>query len=162
VGNAFSDAITAIDSYGNTATTYTGIQAITFSGPANSPNLTSPVYPAAVNFTSGVGTASGLTLVDAQSTTFTATQNSIAGTSGSFTMGPGTAQALAFTTQPSGATAITSAFPIQPVVAAEDAFGNTVNSTNNVTLTTGTGSTGTLSGCTSAVAQVGGVATFSG
>jgi len=161
VGTAFSDAITAIDSYGNTATSYTGVQAITFSGPANSPNLTSPVYPVSVTFTSGLGTASGMTLFDAQSTALTATQNSIAGTSGSFTMGPGTAQALGFTAQPSGATAITAAFSIQPVVATEDAFGNTVSGTNNVTLTTGTGSTGTLSGCTSAVAQVGGVATFS-
>ena len=46
---------------------------------------TAPTYPATVNFASGVGTAS-ITLVDAQSTTLTATQGTITGTSGSFTV----------------------------------------------------------------------------
>ena len=55
-------------SLNNTATGYTGAQAITFSGPANSPNNTAPTYPATVNFTAGVGTAS-ITLTNAASTT---------------------------------------------------------------------------------------------
>ena len=44
-GTAFSETITAHDPYGNVATGYTGNQAITFSGPPNSPNGTAPIYP---------------------------------------------------------------------------------------------------------------------
>ena len=84
-GTAFNETITAKDAYGNVATGYTGNQSITFTGPANSPGSNNPIYPATVNFASGVGTAS-ITLVDAQSTTLTATQGSITGTSGSFTV----------------------------------------------------------------------------
>jgi hypothetical protein len=73
----------------------------------------------------------------------------------------GTATKLVFTTQPDGATSTTTAFPIQPVVTVEDAFGNTVTTAATVTLSKATGS-GTLKGCTSAVATVNGTATFSG
>ena len=71
-GTAFNVTITAIDAYGNTATGYAGAKAVTFSGPANSPNGHAPTYPASVTFAAGVGTAS-VTLFDAQTTTLTAT-----------------------------------------------------------------------------------------
>ena len=56
-GTAFNETITAIDTYGNTASGYTGSKSLSFSGPANSPNSTAPTYPSSVSFTSGVGTA---------------------------------------------------------------------------------------------------------
>lgn len=68
-----------------------------------------------------------------------------------------TATGLAFTTQPAGATS-GSALSTQPVVAAQDAFGNTdVDFSETVTLTES--SAGSLSGDTD-VAAVSGVATF--
>jgi hypothetical protein len=75
----------------------------------------------------------------------------------------GTANKLAFTTQPAGATPGT-AFTTQPVVAVQDAAGNTVlTDTSSVTLTIASGSpSGTLT-CTPGTnvqAAVAGVATF--
>ena len=56
-GTAFNVTVTASDGM-TTDASYNGTQTLTFSGPANSPNGTAPVYPATVNFTNGVGTAS--------------------------------------------------------------------------------------------------------
>ncbi len=88
-GAAFSVTLTAIDEYGNTATSYAGAKTLTFSGPANAPSGAAPEYPAsatAVAFTAGVGTASAIKLYDAQSTTLKAKEGTIEGTSGSFTV----------------------------------------------------------------------------
>ena len=122
-GTAFTETLTALDAYGNTATSYTGSQAITFTGPATSPGGTAPAYPASVTFTNGVATPS-ITLYDAQTTTLKATQGTITGTSASFTVGSATASQISFTTQPAGATA-GFAFTTEPVVTARDAYGNT-------------------------------------
>jgi hypothetical protein len=84
-GTAFDETITAADQYGNTATGYAGPQALTFTGPSDSPDDTAPVYPASVAFTAGVGTAS-ITLVDAETTALTATEGTLTGTSGTFTV----------------------------------------------------------------------------
>ena len=111
MGTAFNETITAYDAYGNLATGYTGSQAITFTGPSNSPSGTAPIYPATVNFNAGVGTAS-ITLVDAQSTTLTATQGLATGTSASFTVG--LAATTTFTvTNSANATAGSSSSPIR-------------------------------------------------
>ena len=89
-GVAFNVTLTAIDEYGNTATSYAGSKTLAWSGPANSPNGTAPEYPAsatAVTFTAGVGTASALKLYDAQSTTLKAKEGTIEGTApASFTV----------------------------------------------------------------------------
>ena len=53
-GTPFTETITALDAYGNTATGYTGSQAITFTGAAASPGGTAPTYPTTVSFTNGV------------------------------------------------------------------------------------------------------------
>ena len=45
-GTPFSETITAVDAGGNTVTGYNGVNCLTFSGPANSPNGTAPAYPA--------------------------------------------------------------------------------------------------------------------
>ena len=160
-GVAFTETLTALDAYGNTATGYTGAKTVAFSGPSSSPGGTAPSYPASVSFSSGVGSAAA-TLYDAQSTTLTATQATVTGTSGSFTIQPNSASQLAFTTQPSGATA---GFPFttQPAVTAKDAYGNVATGyakTITLSIKSGTGPAGaTISGCTSVLSN--GVTTFS-
>ncbi len=94
-GVAFNLMLTATDEWGNTAKSYTGSKALTWSGPANSPNATAPEYPTSattVTFAEGVGTASSIKLVDAQSTTLKATEGTVTGTSGSFTVKAATAE----------------------------------------------------------------------
>jgi hypothetical protein len=161
-GVAFSETVTAVDTYGNTATGYTGVKTVTFSGPSSAPGGTAPSYPTSVSFSSGVGSPS-ITLYDAQTTTLTATQGTLSGVSGPFTVAPSSAASLTFTTQPAGVTAGAS-FTTQPVVTAKDAYGNMATGyakTVTLSIKTGTGPTGgALSGCTSALSA--GVTTFSG
>ena len=158
-GVAFSETLTALDAYGNTATGYTGAKTVSFSGPSSSPGGTAPSYPASVTFASGVGSPS-ITVYDAQTTTLTATQGTITGVSGSFTVGPNSATQLVFTTQPAGVTA-GAWFTTQPVVTAKDTWGNVATGyANTVTLSIKAGPSGAaISGCTSALAA--GVTTFS-
>jgi hypothetical protein len=86
-GTAFNVTLTATDEYGNTTTTYAGAKTIAWSGPASSPSGKAPSYPASVTFTTGVGTASGLKLYDAQSVTLKAKEGAIVeGTSSAFTV----------------------------------------------------------------------------
>ena len=119
--SAFGVTITATDAYGNAAANYSGPQTIAFSGPSNSPNGTAPVYPTSVTFTSGVGTASGITLYDAQTTSLTVTQGGATGNSGNFTVnGTGTVGTFALSnigTQTAG-----TAFNV--TVTAADPYGN--------------------------------------
>ena len=82
VGTGFDVTITALDQYGNRAASYTGNETMIFSGPTGV--SVALVYPATVTFTAGVGTASPITLVDAERTTLTATDGLITGTSGDF------------------------------------------------------------------------------
>jgi hypothetical protein len=93
-GTPFNVTITAKFG-GATDTSFNGSQAITFTGPGTAPGGTSPIYPANVSFTNGVGTAN-ITLYRAGATTLTATQGAITGTSPSFTVTPLAATALAF------------------------------------------------------------------
>ncbi len=83
---AVSVKVTAIDEWGNTAKSYTGAKTLTWSGPSNSPSGQPPSYPATVTFASGVGTASTIKLYDAQNTTLKATEGTIEGVTGSFTV----------------------------------------------------------------------------
>jgi len=161
-GTSFGETVTALDTYGNTATGYTGSKTLTFSGPASSPGGTAPSYPSSVTFATGVGTGS-ISLYDAQTTTLTASQGGVTGTSGSFTVGPNGAASLVFATQPAGAIA-GSAFTTQPVVTAKDSYGNVATGyakTVTLSIKGGTGPNGaTLSGCTSSLSA--GLTTFSG
>jgi len=114
-------------------------------------------------------TISGVTYTKAQSgVVLTATRTSgdtlAPGNSAAFTVNPGAASTLVFTTQPGGGTAGT-AWTVQPVVTLEDANGNTVTGTaQTVTLAIQNNSGGgTLSGTTAAAVNTStGVATFSG
>jgi hypothetical protein len=74
---------------------------------------------------------------------------------------PGAAAAVAFVVQPSGATASGAAFPVQPMVAVVDAYGNVVTA-SAASVTLALGGTGALSGCTTALNTTGGVAAFAG
>ena len=124
VGAVLTVAITAEDPYGNLATAYVGSPTVLFTGPSSSPDATAPGYPTSVSFSAGVGTAS-VTLPDAQSTTITATQGSISGTSDTIALVPGTTARLTVTGFPSPTIAGAShTF----TVAAVDSFGNSTPS----------------------------------
>jgi hypothetical protein len=84
-GTAFNETVTAWDAWHNTAKSYAGAKTVAWSGPSNAPSGQAPVYPATVTFAAGVGTAS-IKLYDAQSTTLKATEGTIEGTTGSFTV----------------------------------------------------------------------------
>jgi hypothetical protein len=87
-GAAFNVTLTAKNCSGVTDTTYTGSKAVTFSGPGLSPSGKAPIYPATVTFANGVGTAS-VRLHDVETTTITATQGTITGTSPNLTVSAG-------------------------------------------------------------------------
>ena len=69
-GTPFTETITAIDAYANTATGFTGTECVAFSGPANSPNNTVPGYPAkgacatgsSLTFAAGIDNSASITL----------------------------------------------------------------------------------------------------
>jgi hypothetical protein len=106
-GTTFNETITAQDAFGNTATGYTGAKAIAFSGPASSPSGKAPTYPASVTFSAGVGTAS-IVLFDAQSTTLSAKEGTLAGSTASFTVNPGAASNLAWSNASTSAPSLSS------------------------------------------------------
>ena len=154
--------VTARDALGNTVTTFTANVTLTITAGTGTggATLTGTTTVAA---TLGVAIFSTLT-IDKSGIAYqlSATGSGVAGaTSASFTITPGTATRLAFTTQPTTTPAAT-AFAPSIQVSAQDAQGNTVTSfTGNVGVTIGTNpGSGTLSGTTSQAA-VAGVATFS-
>jgi hypothetical protein len=138
-GTAFNVTLTATDEWGNKTIGYTGSKTLVWSGPLNSPSGQAPSYPSTattVTFTEGLGTASTITLYDALSTTLTAKEGTIAGTSAAFTVKAGTATRLGFTTSPSSPTAENTVFTTQPKVTVQDTWQNTVTTDKSeVTLT---------------------------
>ena len=129
-GAAFTETITAADAGGNTVTSYSGNQCLTFNGPASSPNGTAPLYPvqgtcpsgSLVNFTNGVGTAT-ITLYDAQTTTLSTTAGFITGTSANFNVTGTSVATLALATpSPIAGTSFSE------TVTATDSYGNTATS----------------------------------
>jgi hypothetical protein len=147
-------SITAQDAGGNTVTSYTGTECVTFSGPSGSPSGATPTYPAkgtcssgsSVAFVSGVSTGANspsVTLVGAQSTNLTVTDNvsGKAGASGTITVSAGTAVRLAWT-------AITTSSPGTPTpnpcffsCAYSSGFGNKIGWTAKVSITDSSGNT---------------------
>lgn len=161
-GSAFNVTVTALDAYKNAATGYAGSKTLTFSGPSTAPDGTKPSYPTQpVTFTGGAATVS-ITLVKAESTTLTAGDGTISGTSAGFTVNPGSAARLAWSqvSAPSGtvgspclftctATSVGNNQTVTGTVSVTDTFGNTVSglgsshtvsvSTNGGTFTAPTG-----------------------
>ncbi len=112
-GSSFNETITAVDAWDNAANGWTSVNnCVTFSGPANSPNGTAPLYPSlggscgagnsGLNFDSSGQVTVAITLYDAQSTTLTVASVSSpageTGTSGTFTVAAGSYYQLLLST----------------------------------------------------------------
>ncbi|HMA38930.1 MAG TPA: hypothetical protein VKP10_02570 [Gemmatimonadales bacterium] len=154
--------VTARDAQGNTATGYTGNVTVAIGTNPGGGTLSGTKSAAAV---AGVATFTTLS-IDKSGTgyTLTAAANGLSGaTSSTFNITPAALSQLAFTVDPSSATAGVAITPAVKV-AGQDVFGNTVTSfTGSVTIaiTPGSGTAGaTLSGTLSVNASAG-VATFS-
>jgi len=160
--------VTIQDAYGNVATQSSLAVTLAISPGTGAAGATlSCTGGTTISAIAGLAAFSGCT-IDKASTTYVlvATASGVAGASSStFSILPGIAAKLAFTTQPAGASANT-AFASQPVVTVQDAAGNPVTtSTVTITLaiTTGTGTSGAILSCgtTTSKVAVAGVATFS-
>jgi hypothetical protein len=110
-GQALSTTLTALDAYGNTATSYGGAageaKTLTYNGPESSASGKAPEYPSSattVTFKEGVGTATGIRLYKAASTTLTAKEGTKEG-SVRFTVKPASAASLRLYFNPAEATA---------------------------------------------------------
>jgi hypothetical protein len=122
-GGAFNETVTALDTWHNTAKSYAGAKTLSFSEPASSPNGKAPVYPATVTFTAGAGTAS-IKLYDAQNTTLKATEGTIEGVTGSFTVKAATTKKFTVPTPPEQEAGV--AFNV--TLTATDEYGNLATS----------------------------------
>ena len=115
-GTPFSVTVTAKDAYGNTITSYTGINTLSVSSGTISPTSTGVfsrgVWTGSVTVT---GAGSGVTLFTSGS--------GVSGTSGSFTVNPGVLAYFTFSNISSPQIAY---FTFSVTVTAEDAYGNTV------------------------------------
>jgi hypothetical protein len=142
------------DTFGNVETTNNS--GVTFNKTAGTGSVNG--LASVTNFTNGVANVT-LTGNVVGSVTIDATGSSLTSGPVTFSVTPGTASKLIFTTQPGNGVS-GSPLTTQPVVTVEDSNGNTVTgSTATVTLTkTGGTGAGTLSGCT--LNAVAGVATF--
>ncbi len=106
-GVAFNVTLTAVDEWGNIATSYAGKKTIAWSEPASSPSGKAPSYTTAITFTAGVGAAASTKLYDAQTTTLKAKEGTLEGTSAGFTVRAATAKKFTVPTpseQEAGAT----------------------------------------------------------
>ncbi len=163
-GAAFATqpVVTVQDAEGNTVTSSTASVTIAIGTNAGSGTLSGTATVSAVN---GVATFSGLSInKTGTGYTLSASSAGLSGaTSSSFTIDPGEASVLVFTTQPSSPNTAATAFGTQPVVTIQDAQGNTVtSSTASITLAIGTNpGSGSLSGTVTRSA-VSGIATFTG
>ena len=120
-GSAITIATITAQLYGGgTDTTYTGVKTLVFTGPGTSPKANAPTYPATVTFTNGVATNVSFTTYNAETTTLTATQGLITGTSNSFTVAGGAT--AGFTIDPVGTQTAGTAFGV--TVRTVDAYGN--------------------------------------
>ena len=126
-GTAFNVTVTATDEWGNKTVGYTGSKTLAWSGPSKSPSGLAPSYPStatAVTFTEGVGTATAITLYDAQSTTLTVKEGTLAGTSAAFTVKAAGASSFSVPAQTEKEAGV--AFNV--TVTAWDTWHNTANS----------------------------------
>ena len=123
-GTAFKETLTAVDPYGNTVTGYAGTRTMTFSGPNSSPNATAPSYPPSVKFTSGVSESFAITLYKAETSTLTAKEGSLSGSSASFTVNAATAKSLSL----AGPGSQTAGTAFAETLTAKDEYGNTATS----------------------------------
>ena len=142
---ATQPAVAVQDAGGNTVTTSTSPVTLALTAPGGATLACTTNPKAAV---AGVATFAGCQVDKVGSYTLTASAAGLtSGTSSSFTITVGAAAKVAFTTQPGGG-ASQVAWATQPVVAVQDAGGNTVTTdTSSVTLTLTTPGGATLA-CT--------------
>lgn len=164
---ATQPVVTVQDAHNNTVTTSAASITLALTGTSGAV-LSCTTNPLAA--ASGVATFGGCKIdKTGNNYTLTATATGLAAaTSNSFNITTGTATKLAFTASPSGSTGGT-VFGTQPVVAVQDAGGNTVTGDSSaVTLAIASGTTGATLSCAGTgtggrtVAASSGVAAFSG
>ncbi|HTH64068.1 MAG TPA: hypothetical protein VL563_05270 [Gemmatimonadales bacterium] len=149
------------DAFGNLVTTFTGNVTVAIGTNGGAGTLSGTTTVAAVAGIASFGdlsidkTGSGYTLAATAS-------GASAGTSVAFDITPGAASKLTFSVGPAASTAAGTVIAPPIIVAAQDAFGNTVPSfVGNIAMAFGANpGTGTLSGTTS-INAVAGIATFS-
>jgi trimeric autotransporter adhesin len=148
------------DAGGNVVTTDTSLVTLSLTTP-NGATLTCAANPKAA--ASGVATFAGCRVTTAGTYTLTATDGTLTtAVSGSFTVTVGAAAKVGFTTQP-GAGVGSAALGTQPVVAVQDAGGNTVpTDTSSVTLALTAAGGASLTCTNNPKAAVAGLATFAG
>ena len=161
-GTAFgTQPVVAVeDAGGNTVTSDTSAVTLALTTPGDA-TLSCTANPETAG--AGVATFADCSIDLAGTYTLTASDGSLTpATSSSTTVSVGSEAKVAFTTQPSDSTGAT-AFGTQPVVAVEDAGGNTVTSdTSSVTLAITSPGDATLSCTTNPETAVAGVASFAG
>ena len=165
-GTAFSVVVQAQDANGNAANVVAST-GVTLSLNAGTGTL-GGTLTGTITAGSNSATITGVTYTKAQSgVILTATRTSgdslTAGNSAAFTVNPGTATKVVFTTQPGGGTGGT-AWTTQPTVTVEDANGNTVTSSSaSIQLAIATNpSSGTLTCTTNPQSATSGADTFAG
>lgn len=147
------------DAGGNTVTTSTAPVTLTITTPAGA-TLSCSTNP--VTTVSGVAGFAGCQIDKTGTYTLTATSSGLGtGLSTTFTISAGPATKLAFTTSPSSSTGGI-AFTTQPVVAVQDAGGNTTTSTASVTLSITTPGGAVLSCAANPKSAAAGLAPFTG
>jgi hypothetical protein len=161
-GTAFATqpVVKVQDAGGNTVTTSSAPVSLSITNPAGA-TLTCTTNP--VNAVAGVASFAGCKIDKIGTYTLTAVSSGLtSGVSGSVTITVGAATKLGFTTSPSSTTRNT-VFATQPVVAIQDAGGNTrTASSASVTLTITTPAGAILFCPTNPRTTSSGVATFSG
>lgn len=172
-GTAFATQPVVVlqDSSGNTITT--GLASaqnvtLTLAGGASGATLTCTQASNTVAAVAGVATFSGCRIDKASGTAYTLTASSpgaTSATSNGVTVSVGPAAMLGFTTQPPATTASGATFATAPVVAVQDAGGNTVTTgaaaTATVDLSIFSGAA-TITCTNNSVSAVAGIATFAG
>jgi hypothetical protein len=164
-GAAFTTqpVVTAKDAFGNVATSYAGTVALAIKSGTGASGAT--LVHCAGTRSGGVTSFSGCE-IDTSGAGYVlhASDGTLAGDSAAFAVSAGALASLVYTTQPGGTITGGIAFPTQPVVTAQDAFGNTATSfagTVSLAIKQNTGTGGaTLSGCSGSLSA--GVTTFSG
>jgi hypothetical protein len=150
-GTPFTVTITANLAGGGVDTSYSGTKTITFSGPGTSVRGNAPTYPATVTFVNGVSNPlPSITLYKKETTTLTATDSAITGTSASFTVQAAVMSRLMYATTaagttnacPTGSLNVGNGGSLVAYVAVTDAYGNVTtngNSAVSVTISKGSG-----------------------
>ncbi|MGA8987266.1 hypothetical protein, partial [Aeromicrobium sp.] len=153
--------VKVLDSYGNTVTSPTNSVALALTT-SNGAVLTCTTNP--LTTASGIATFAACKVDKTGTYTLTATSASLTSTvSASFTIAVGPATKLGYAAQPSSSAASQVALANQPVVAVQDAGGNTVTTdSSTVTLALTTPGTATLACDTTTVVGTSGLAAFTG